>query len=477
MTFLSRLTGAFGSTDSTDAEFTLPDPYLPGCGTPDYTVSHYRLELEVKLSANRIDGTAQLTGSTLRPTRRIELDLHAPLRPGTVTARSGKSRVKVKKSVRRGHRLIIDLETELEAGTELNVDIPYSGRPALRRETWGEVGWEELTDGVLVAAQPNGASTWFPCVDHPSVKSTYSFSITTDAGYQAIGNGTPTGHRRRSSREQWDWELTQPVPAYLATVQIGRYQLTELTSGSRRRPASSQQTSPAPVFMAVSPALKPVAQKALTLQNEMMSCFESSFGPYPFERYTAVVTDDSLEIPLEAASLSIFGVNHVDRSWASERLIAHEMAHQWFGNALTARRWQDIWLHEGFACFSEWVWSADSAHASITEQARTAWDGLAAKPEDIIVADPGPELMFDDRIYKRGALALYALRCAVGHDRFRALLRAWVAEHLHGSVDTPMFLRFADAFLEEQGSPSGTASEVLTPWLFQAALPGFPSAV
>lgn len=452
----------------------LPDPYVPGFGTPDYTVSHYDLDLEVKLAANRVAGRARLTGAVQRPTRRIELDLHAPLRAGAVTARSSAGTVRVTKAVSRRDRLVVELSAELPAGTDLDLEIPYSGRPTYRRGTWGEVGWEELTDGVMVAAQPHGASTWFPCVDHPSVKSTYRFSITTDAGYLAVCNGMPAGHRRRSSREQWDWELTEPVPSYLATLQIGRYQLTELTSGSRRRPLTSQRQVPSPVFMAVNPALKRPAQQALALQNEMMACFERHFGPYPYGRYTAVVTDDPLEIPLEAASLSIFGVNHLDGTWESERLIAHELAHQWFGNALTVRQWKDIWLHEGFACYSEWVWSADSAQATVTEQARTAWRGLVAKPQDLVVTDPGPRLMFDDRIYKRGALALYALRCAVGAELFDALLRAWVEEHRHGSVDTARFLAFAERFLTVSGVPEGRALEVLEPWLFQKPLPGLP---
>ena len=452
----------------------LPDPYTPGNGTPDYTVRHYELDVEVKLAANRISGRALLHGTVQHATRRIELDLHTPLRPGTVTARSSAGTVRVQKAVKRRDRLVIELSTELPAGTDLDLEIPYSGTPTFRRGTWGEVGWEELTDGVLVAAQPNGASTWFPCVDHPSVKSTYRFSITTDAGYLAVCNGVPSGHRRRSSREQWDWELTAPVPAYLATVQIGRYQLTELSAGSRRRPLTPQRQVASPVFMAVSPALKRQAQGALALQNEMMACFERHYGPYPYERYTAVVTDDALEIPLESASLSIFGANHLDGTWASERLIAHELAHQWFGNALTVRQWKDIWLHEGFACYSEWVWSADSAHATLREQAQTAWRGLAAQPQDLVLTDPGAQLMFDDRIYKRGALALYALRCTVGAELFDALLRAWVQEHLHGSVDTEMFLSFAERFLSTAGIPEGRVRRVLEPWLFVKALPGFP---
>ena len=103
----------------------------------------------------------------------------------------------------------------------------------------------------------------------------------------------------------------------------------------------------------------------------MMKLFVKLFGPYPLANgYTVVVTDDDLEIPLEAQGISIFGANHCDGERSAERLIAHELAHQWFGNSVTARRWRDIWLHEGFACYAEWLWSEESGGRSADELAR-----------------------------------------------------------------------------------------------------------
>ncbi|NUL46393.1 M1 family metallopeptidase [Cellulosimicrobium funkei] len=454
----------------------LPDPYIPGSGTPDFTVGHYELQLEVKLAANRIAGRARLEGTVLRSAKRIELDLHE-LSISKVTATSQGRTVKVAKTALRKGRLIVDLAAPLDAGAPLALEITYAGVPQMMTGPWGEIGWEELTDGVLVAGQPNGAATWFPCVDHPSVKSTYHFTVATDAGYLPICNGLPTGHRRRSSREEWTWELRDPAPSYLVTLQIGRYQLVavpEHPTGRHRAP--DDEPDSAPIFLAVSPALQTRALDVLGRQTEMMACFSWHYGPYPFDRYTAVVTDDDLEIPLEAASLSIFGANHLTGSWAAERLVAHEMAHQWFGNSLTLRQWKDIWLHEGFACYSEWLWGAESGHGTLASLARTAWQGLALKAQDLVVADPGPDLMFDDRIYKRGALTLFALNRALGDEVFTDLIRSWVSEHRHSSVDTGMFLDHADRHAEAAGLPAGHARAVLSPWLCEPALPAFPTS-
>lgn len=488
-----------------DVKPAIPDPYLPGSGTPDYDVDHYDLNLEVKLAANRVSGKARLEGTVRNRVKRIELDLHG-LSATKVTAASGGRSVKVTKVAARRSRLVVDLASSLDAGAPLTLEVTYSGVPKMLHGTWGEIGWEELEDGVLVAGQPNGASTWFPCVDHPSVKSTYHFTISTDSGYLPVCNGLPTGHRRRSSREEWTWELRQPAPSYLVTVQIGRYQLVavpERAPGRHRaaRPvrdavqdlldgrwpgedghqhpveedATLRTHDTPPVFVAASSALQDRAQAVLGLQTEMMACFSSHFGPYPFARYTAVVTDDALEIPLEAASLSIFGSNHLSGSWAAERLVAHELAHQWFGNALTLRQWKDIWLHEGFACYAEWLWGAESGRGALASYARTAWRGLADKDQDLVVADPGPELMFDDRIYKRGALALFALRQDLGDDVFSELLRTWVNEHWHSTVDTESFLAHADRHALAAGRPDGHATGVLRPWLCQEHLPPFPT--
>jgi len=200
----------------------------------------------------------------------------------------------------------------------------------------------------------------------------------------------------------------------------------------------------------------------------MMRCFNERFGPYPFETYTVVVTEDELEIPLEAQGMSIFGANHVDGRHGEERLIAHELAHQWFGNSLTPERWSDIWLNEGFACYAEWLWSEESGGPAAHEHAQREWRRLRDAPQDLVLADPGPDLMFDDRVYKRGALTVHALRRAIGTSAFTELVRGWTAANRHGSVTTAAFLAHVEATAGE------AARKLLKPWLFAQRLPELP---
>jgi len=190
--------------------------------------------------------------------------------------------------------------------------------------------------------------------------------------------------------------------------------------------------------------------------------------PYPFSAYTVVVTADDLEIPLESQTLSTFGANHVRTDWGAQRLIAHELSHQWFGNSLTASHWRDIWLHEGFACYSEWLWSQESGGTATAQHAAIHWSRLDKLPQDLVLSDPGATDLFDDRVYKRGALTLHALRVTVGDVAFFALLRAWVAERRHGSVTTNDFVEAANR------RHDGDLTELFRRWLHEPALPQLP---
>jgi aminopeptidase N len=430
------------------------DPYVPGHGTDAYQVLRYELELDYKLASNRLNGRAVLRAVAARRTSAVVLDM-----TGLRALKIQLDGSRVRRFTQRAEQLVVHCEQPLDPGAEFILDIRYAGNPEPRKGLWGEVGWEELTDGVLVAGQPNGAPSWFPCNDHPRNKASYRISVTTDTGYRAVCNGLLVGHTSRSSRQTWVYEQAEPMATYLATVQIGRYELLTLP-----------EAGGVAQHVAVPASCVGSARAGLARQPDMMRAFIGCFGPYPFREYTVVVADDELEIPLEAQSLSILGRNHLDADWESQRLIAHELAHQWFGNSLTLSTWSDIWLHEGFACYAEWIWSEEAGIMPVQERAAAAWRKLNSGIQDILVGDPGPELMFDDRVYKRGALALHALRRRCGDLAFFALLQEWTRNKVHASVSTAEFILTADRV-------TGLDSEsLLHPWLFEEALPALPGA-
>lgn len=442
------------------------DPYLPAVGSDVLGVDALRLDLDVRLAANRLSGTAVLQARLLAEASRVELDLHKLSVTGVRAQAAGRAlkRAKASQPRRSPHRVVVELGESLPAGTALELALDYHGTPKPRRSPWGTVGWEELTDGVLVAGQPHGASTWMPCVDSPDNRMTADITVTCDAGYLPVSNGTGSHVNQSGSRTTWRWVLDEPVPAYLLTLQIGRYRLVELPG----------RTDGPPITLAVTPQTQQRALTALGGQHRMAEVFQAAYGPYPFDAYTAVVADDDLEIPLECAGLSLFGTNHLDGSWDSERLIAHELSHQWFGNAVTLGRWADLWLHEGFACYSEWLWSEASGRQGVVERARKAWEGLAGQEQDLVLTDPGAADMFDDRLYKRGALTVVALRQLFGEEVFGRMLRGWVAEHRFGTVDTPTFRAHVHSWAPAAGVGPAAVDELFEAWTVQTALPEFP---
>jgi aminopeptidase N len=426
------------------------DPYLPHAGNFGYRVSRYELDLEYKVAINRLSGTATITAVTLAVLRTFTLDLSDALSVTKVSV-NGRRPAAFRSS---GGKLQIALSSALPAGAAMEITIRYSGTPRPVRSLWGEVGFEELTEGVLVAGQPNGAASWFPCDDHPSSKASYRIQISTENPYRAIANGELKSRRTRAAMTTWTYELAEPTSTYLITLQIGMYESYRLQKG------------PVPIHAALPARLKRTFDHDFGRQPEMMKLFVKRFGPYPLSTgYTVVVTDDDLEIPLEAQGISIFGANHCDGERGSERLIAHELAHQWFGNSVTARRWRDIWLHEGFACYAEWLWSEESGGRTADEWARHYHRRLADSPQDLLLSDPGARDMFDDRVYKRGALTLHAVRGVIGDDNFFALLRDWTKRHRHSTAVTDDFTGLAANYADVSLRPLWDA------WLYSTDVP------
>jgi aminopeptidase N len=421
------------------------DSYLPTHGNGGYRVEHYDLDVDYKPAANRLTGRAVLTAVADAPLSRFSLDLSAfrvpRVRVDDVAARFKQSRGKLHVTPAR------------PVTGRFTVEVRYSGKPVPVPSRWGDVGWDELTDGALVASQPVGAPSWFPCNDHPSDKATYRIAVTTAAPYTVAATGVLTARRRSAGTRTWVFERAEPTASYLVSVQIGRY--CEVVLAAR----------PVPQVALLPARLRRNAAYDLGRHPAIMTALEGFFGPYPFADYQLVVTDDELEDPIEAQGMSIFGANHLDGRRTHERLLAHELAHQWFGNSLTIADWRHIWLNEGFATYAEWLWSEAAGGRSAAAHAREWHAHVAARPADLLLADPGPARMFDERVYKRGGLVLHALRDRIGDDRFFALLRDWTTRYRYATVTTAQFVELA------RRHATTDLSAFFTAWLERPALP------
>jgi aminopeptidase N len=426
------------------------DSYLPEHGNGGYRVSHYDLELDYRIEPNRLAGRATIAAVSRQTLSRFSLDL-AQLRVDRVRVNGEPA-----KFTHRPHKLYVTPARPIPLGTQFRVEVRYAGTPRPLSGRWGDIGWDELTDGALVASQPVGAPSWFPCDDHPAGKASYRVTLTTASAYSVLVTGDLVSRRRGGSTTTWVYERPEPTPSYLMSVQIGRYEEVALATG------------PVPQRAAIPARLRRPFARDFGRQGRMMVELERLFGRYPFGEYVVVVTDDELEEPIEAQGMAVFGANHIDGRRTHERLAVHELAHQWFGNSLTIADWRHIWLNEGFATYAEWLWSEVSGGPAVTALAAQWHARIAAGPADLCVADPGVARMFDPRVYKRGALTLHALRRRIGDERFFTLLRAWCATYRHATVTTQDFMALAKLHAAEP------LDDLFTAWLDKPALPPLP---
>ena len=165
----------------------------------------------------------------------------------------------------------------------------YAGHPKpVRTTALGTAGWEELTDGAIVAAQPHGAPSWFPCNDRPSNKATYRISVTAPTDYRVVSNGRRWVSDVGSRASTWRFDQAEPMATYLATVHVGRYEVRAMSA-----------SVPTSVVMPRRSARK--FDEIFGRQPEMVDTFTDAVRRRTRSpAYTVVVTDDDLEMPLEA---------------------------------------------------------------------------------------------------------------------------------------------------------------------------------
>ena len=166
----------------------------------------------------------------------------------------------------------------------------------------------------------------------------------------------------------------------------------------------------------------------------MIDFLEDTFVRYPFVAFGSIVDDDSVGYALETQTRPVYS------RVAREGTVLHELAHQWFGNAVSPERWQDIWLNEGWATYAEWLWSEHTGGDTAQEN----FDAVLAQPADddfwtTVVADPGPFGLFLAPIYDRGAATLHALRLKVGDEAFFAGARQWLERYNDSTGTTEDF--------------------------------------
>ena len=220
-------------------------------------------------------------------------------------------------------------------------------------------GWWASGTAIATVGEPTGAEVWYPVNGHPLDKATYTLTITVLEPYDVVANGRLVSMAEATragdgpSTRTFVWENRYPTASYLVTFHAADLEVTQ-------RPGPLGIT----LLEAVPPDLSRRERRAFARVPQMLTQFAQWFGPYPFSAFGGTVLEDTtFDAALETQELVTY-----DRSTLAESKVAHELAHQWFGNSVSLQRWQDIWLNEGFASYAQVLW----VEASRGEEAATA---------------------------------------------------------------------------------------------------------
>jgi aminopeptidase N len=443
------------------------DPYFPLDGNGGYDVQHYALDLSYEPDTDELAGVATITAVATQALSSFNLDLDG-LAVSTVTvdglpaafalATTPVSR-ETGQPLEAGSadevatpgrtELTVTPTAGVDAASTFTVVVAYGGVPTTIDDAYGVSGVFHTDDGALIVGQPRVAATWFPANDHPADKATFSFRVSVPAGLQVVANGSLTGEELVGDRSVWSYEATAPMATYLATASVGEFEIEQFSEGG------------IDYLSAIDPDLYDlpiddtdpegasygdVAEDAFATEPEVIDFLSGVFGPYPFTQAGGIADDVvDLQFALENQTRPIYPLSAFEDP-ADPSTVVHEIAHQWYGDSVAIERWSDIWLNEGFATYSEWLWAEHAGGPTPQDQFDERYAGIPADDAfwSVEVADPGAAGIFDDAVYDRGAMTLQALRTTVGDDAFFEIVRGWATENAGGNVSTAAFVAYAE---------------------------------
>ncbi len=386
-------------------------------------LAHFTLdaaEMEIKsvtlLTVERL-GTGDLLRDARQIARRLEFETH----PESLT-------IELDRAYRRDERLTVEIAYACAPRKGLFFIQPDEAYPHKPRQIWSQGETED-------------AHWWFPCHDVTNQKMTTELRATVKADYFALSNGVLLENKDNGDGTRtFHWRQDQPHPAYLVTIVIGKYELRQ------------DHYDGLPVDYYLYPDRIAEGQRLFERTPQMIQFFEEKFGyAFPYPKYAQILVEDFLFGAMENTSASTF----TDRCLLDDRarldfnyedIVAHELAHQWWGDLVTCKDWSQIWLNESFATYSEYLWRE---HTQGRDSARFAlWQDFLTYLREDVTGYRRPivlnryrfsEEIMDRHAYEKGACVLDMLRWVLGEDAFFRSLAHYLNKFEFGVAETNDF--------------------------------------
>ncbi|MDB4885588.1 MAG: putative family peptidase [Gemmatimonadetes bacterium] len=428
---------------------------------PGIDVTDYDIRLELPDTGAFLRGDVTVTARREAGVRTLRLDLASRL-----TVRSVMVNGTTVQAERTGATLAVPLEGA--AGDSVQVRVRYDGivtdglivrHDARGRWTWFADNW------------PNRARQWLPMVDHPSDKATVSFTVRAPSSRTVVANGTLLGVRpltgAEEGRSETRWRETRPIATYLMVIGAGQLVRTDLRDSACV--ASTVHRCVAQMVYA-SPDVNGYLPGPFAAAPAIVSYFEELVGPFPYEKLAHLQSSTRFG-GMENASAIFYADRLFTERTLGDDVIAHETAHQWFGDAVTEREWGHVWLSEGFATYFAALWSlhahGDDAFrkemGEIREQILA--DSVVARRPVLDTLQRDLMALLNTNSYQKGGYVLFMLHGELGDSAFFRGLRSYYAKYRDGNATTDDLRR------ELEASSGHSLGEFFDQWLGRPGVP------
>jgi aminopeptidase N len=440
-----------------------PGPYLPG-----FRALHYAVALDLPATGEHIAGRATVTVLVERPAGTLRLDLSGLRATAARVARGGAGTFADTELRQDDGRVFVTLPA-VAAGDTLHIDLVYDGTPddglILRENVHGR-------RTAFADNWPDRARFWFPSIDHPSHKATVEFLVAAPPEWLVIANGRLLAAPEDRDDGRWHWRTDIPIPTYLMVIGGAPFAVHTVEACAAGGRTAARPDGCVEVTAWTFPEDSASGARIFRRAGDMVEYYSRTFGAFPYEKLAHVQSATRFG-GMENASAIFYSEHAIAAGTLSEVTVAHEIAHQWFGNAVTPAEWNHLWLSEGFATYfgMQYFEHADgpARFRELLDDSRRGY--LESDVTDLAMVDtlrvPGDNLfrLLNRNSYNKGGQILHMLRGMLGDAAFFDGVRRYYARHEHGNARTADLQR---AFEEVSGRE---LDEFFAQWAYA---PGHP---
>lgn len=432
---------AMNSVPSKFKPFVLPGATVHYARDREFDVQHVKLDMNVDPEKKKLEGTAHITLTPIvGNVTRLEFDaIELDIKDVKLSAGKPASFENT------GRKIIIYLDKALKTKENVTVSIRYSGEPRRGLYFIGpDKAYPERPYQVWTQGEDEDSRYWFPCYDYPNQRATSEVAVTIPQKYMAVSNGSliETKEDKNRGTKTYHWKQDLPHPSYLISLVVGEFAVVK------------EKVEDVELQYYLPKGREEEAKRSFEKTSKMIRFFSEYFGvKYPYPKYAQVVVSDFIFGGMEnitATTLTERTLHdkraHLD--FTSDDLVAHELAHQWWGDLITCRDWSHAWLNEGFATYCETLFKEhdlgrdEAAYYQLQDIEEYMEEDRERYRRPIVNKSYiEPTELFDRHLYEKGGLVLHALRYHLGDELFHKGLRHYANTFREKVVETSDFRR------------------------------------